>query len=162
MLLAMPNGVIVLSRDIPGLTETSSNLAVIRTEGDRVKVTCSSRSSVAPAVRGVLDQLAAVVRLAGGRTTESGGYPGWQPDMSSALLRAARETHRKLRGQDPKVTAIHAGLECGIIGEKLGGGVDMLSYGPELQGVHAPGEKVNIPSVARFWEFHKALLASLA
>ena len=90
-----------------------------------------------------------------------GGYPGWQPDMKSKLLAAAREAHRALHGKDPKVTAIHAGLECGLIGEALGG-ADMISYGPELQGVHAPGERVNIPSAARFWEFHKTLLAALA
>jgi dipeptidase D len=162
LLLGLPNGVVTMSRDIPGLVETSTNLGVIHTEGDQVRVINCSRSAVAPALRNLLDQTAAVVRLAGGRSSEVGGYPGWQPDMTSALLKAARETYRKLRGNDPKVTAIHAGLECGIIGEALGGNVDKISYGPELQGVHAPGEKVNIPSVARFWEFHKALLASLA
>jgi dipeptidase D len=161
LLLALPNGVVTMSRDIPGLVETSTNLGVIHTEGDQVKVINCSRSAVAPALRNLLDQTAATVRLAGGRSSEVGGYPGWQPDMTSSLLKAARETYKKL-GKDAKVTAIHAGLECGIIGEALGGNVDKISYGPELQGVHAPGEKVKISSVARFWEFHKALLASLA
>jgi dipeptidase D len=161
LVLGIPNGVITMSRDIAGLVETSTNLGVIHTEGDTVKVTSCSRSSVAPALRGLLDQIAAIVRLAGAHATEVGGYPGWQPDMKSKLLAAAREAHRALHGKDPKVTAIHAGLECGLIGEALGG-ADMISYGPELQGVHAPGERVNIPSAARFWEFHKTLLAALA
>jgi dipeptidase D len=162
LLLGLPNGVVTMSRDIPGLVETSTNLGVIHTEGDKVRITSCSRSSVAPALSSLLDQIAATVRLAGGGSSEVGGYPGWQPDMTSGLLRAARDTYRRLRVKEPKVTAIHAGLECGIIGEKLGGKVEMISYGPELQGVHAPGERVNVPSVARFWEFHKALLAALA
>jgi dipeptidase D len=161
LLLGLPNGVITMSRDIPGLVETSTNLGVIHTEGDKVRIIDCSRSSVAPALRGLLDQIGALVRLAGGGAEEVGGYPGWQPDMKSPLLKAARESFHKLRGKDPKVTAIHAGLECGILGEKLGG-ADMISYGPELYGVHAPGEKVKISTVVSYWEFHKALLAALA
>jgi dipeptidase D len=162
LLLALPHGVIAMSRDIPGLTETSTNLAVARSDGDRIIVTTSSRSSVAAALRFVLDQVKAVVELAGGASHELSSYPGWQPNLGSALLRVCQEAHRALRGGDPKVTAIHAGLECGIIGEKLGAGVDMISYGPLLEGVHAPGERVSIPSVGRFWEFHKEVLRRLA
>ena len=161
LLLCLPNGVITMSRDIPGLVETSTNLGVVKTVGDKVQIIDCSRSSVAPALRGLLDRIATLVRLAGGTSDEVGGYPGWQPDMKSALLSAAKTTYSKLRGKEPHVTAIHAGLECGIIGEKLGG-ADMISYGPELYGVHAPGEKVKISTVSRFWEFHKALLAALA
>jgi dipeptidase D len=161
LLRCLPNGVITMSRDIPGLVETSTNLGVIKTEGDKVEIIDCSRSSVAPALRALLDDTATLVRFAGGVAEEVGGYPGWQPDMKSALLKHAKETFHKLRGKDPHVTAIHAGLECGIIGEKLGG-ADMISYGPELYGVHAPGEKVKIPTVVTYWEFHKALLAALA
>jgi dipeptidase D len=162
LLLALPHGVIAMSRDIPGLTETSTNVAVARTEGDRVILTTSSRSSVAAALRFVLDQIKSAVELAQATSRELSSYPGWQPDMASALLRVCQEAHRALRGAEPKVTAIHAGLECGIIGEKLAGGVDMISYGPHLEGVHAPGERVHIPSVGRFWEFHKEVLRRLA
>ena len=162
LLLAMPHGVVVMSHDIPGLVETSTNLAVARTEDDAVVVTTSSRSSVEVGLRGVLDQVNAVARMAGGTPVEMHGYPGWQPNMASPLLVACKEVYRELNGKDPHVTAIHAGLECGIIGEKFGGQVDMISYGPQLSGVHAPGEKAHIPSVARFWRYHKALLARLA
>lgn len=161
MLIGLPHGVLAMSRDIPGLTETSTNLAIIKSEDAGFQVISSTRSSVEAALRFGLDQSKAVVLLAGGKWSESGGYPGWQPNMSSPLLAACKNVFRELRGKDPHVTAIHAGLECGIIGEKVGG-ADMISFGPDLAGVHAPGEKVNIPSVGRFWEFHKALLKSLA
>jgi dipeptidase D len=162
LLLALPHGVVTMSRDLPGLTETSTNLGVISTTGDRVDVVTLSRSSVESALDGVLAQIRAIVRLGGAECVHGGRYSGWQPDMSSKLLVTCRDTFRALRGNDAKVTAIHAGLECGIIGERLGGGIDMISYGPWLEGVHAPGERVHIPSVARFWEFHKAVLAELA
>jgi len=161
MLVGLPHGVIAMSRDLAGLTETSTTVAVIATEADKVHVTTSGRSSVEAALRFTLDQGNAVIELAGGKLTEVGAYPGWQPNMASALLANCKRVYRELRGSDPKVTAIHAGLECGIIGERLGG-ADMISFGPWLEGVHAPGERVNVPSAARFWEFHKALLRSLA
>ncbi|MBI5538057.1 MAG: aminoacyl-histidine dipeptidase [Deltaproteobacteria bacterium] len=161
MLIGLPHGVIAMSRDLAGLTETSTNLAVIQSDDAAVTITTSSRSSVEAALRFTLDQLNAVIELAGGKWSESGGYPGWQPNMASPLLKACKSVFHELRGKDPHVTAIHAGLECGIIGEKLGG-ADMISFGPLLEGVHAPGERVNIPSVARFWDFYKAVLRSLA
>ena len=162
LLIGVPHGVMAMSRDLAGLTETSTTMAVIQTEaGGNVHVTCSSRSSVEAALRFTMDQANAVITLAGGKYREVGAYPGCQPNMGSALLTTCKKVYRELRGSDPKVTAIHAGLECGIIGEKLGG-ADMISFGPWLEGVHAPGERVNVPSAARFWEFHKALLKSIA
>ncbi|HQP38977.1 MAG TPA: aminoacyl-histidine dipeptidase [Polyangiaceae bacterium] len=161
MLIGLPHGVLAMSRDIPGLTETSTNVAIVKTDKAGFQVVTSTRSSVEAALRFGLDQAKAVVLLAGGTMSESGGYPGWQPNMSSPLLATCKSVFRELRGKEPHVTAIHAGLECGIIGEKLGG-ADMISFGPDLAGVHAPGEKVNIPSVARFWDFYKAVLRSLA
>lgn len=162
MLVAMPHGVVTMSRDIAGLTETSTNLAVAHTTSESVEIISSSRSSVAPALRFTLDSIAALVNLAGGTVNEVGAYPGWQPNMASPLLKTCRSVYRDLRSQDAKVTAIHAGLECGLIGEKLGVDADMISFGPHLEGVHAPGEKVNIPSVGRFWEYFKAVLLALA
>jgi dipeptidase D len=161
LLIGLPHGVISMSRDLAGLTETSTNLAVIQSDAKEVTITTSSRSSVEAALRFTLDQVASVVALAGAACTESGGYPGWQPNMASPLLKTCKDVYRELRGKDANVTAIHAGLECGIIGEKLGG-ADMISFGPLLEGVHAPGERVNIPSVARFWDFYKAVLKHLA
>ncbi len=161
MLIGLPHGVIAMSRDIPGLVETSTNVAVARTADDVVHITTSSRSSVEAALRFTLDQANAVIELAGAKCREISAYPGWQPNMASALLQTCKKVYKEMRGVEPKVTAIHAGLECGIIGEKLGG-ADMISFGPHLEGVHAPGEKVNIPSAARFWEFYKNLLKTLA
>lgn len=161
LLIAMPHGVVAMSRDIAGLTETSTNLAVIATDDKAITITTSSRSSVEAALRFTLDQVAAVVTLAGATCTEAGGYPGWQPNMASPLLKTCKAVYKELRGKDPNVTAIHAGLECGIIGEKLGG-ADMISFGPLLEGVHAPGERVSISSAAKFWEFYKAVLKHLA
>jgi len=150
-----------MSRDLVGLTESSTNLAVVNTKDSSVEITTSSRSSVGPALRAVLDQGNAVFTLAGVEYQEIGLYPGWQPNMASQVLANCKTVFKSLYNKEPKITAIHAGLECGIIGEKLGGNVDMISYGPQLEGVHAPGEKVCISSVARFWEFHKSLLKSL-
>ncbi len=161
LLTAVPHGVMAMSRDIVGLTESSTNLAVVRTSGDVVDIVTSSRSSVMPAMRAVVEQGTAVLRLAGATYNVVGEYPGWQPQMGSALLGICKEVFLGLYGRQPKVTAIHAGLECGLIGEKLGG-ADMISFGPQLEGVHAPGEKVNIPSVVRFWDFFKAVLRNLA
>ncbi|MCU0692166.1 MAG: aminoacyl-histidine dipeptidase [Polyangiaceae bacterium] len=162
LLTAMPDGVSSMSRDIPGLVETSSNLAIAKTDGDVVRITMSGRSSVAAALRGVLNEAKAVVELAGGKYVEVGAYPAWQPNMASPLLKVCKDVSQRLYGRAPKVTAIHAGLECGIIGEKIGGDADMISFGPQLEGVHAPGEKVQISSVARFWKFYKEVLKQLA
>jgi dipeptidase D len=161
VLTALPHGVISMSRDIVGLTESSTNLAVIATKDSTIEITTSSRSAVGPALRAVLDQGNAVFALGGVEYQEVGLYPGWQPNMASKVLGNCKGIFKTLYNKEPKVTAIHAGLECGIIGEKLGGNVDMISYGPQLEGVHAPGEKVCISSVGRFWNFHKALLKSL-
>ena len=162
MLTALPDGVSAMSRDIKGLVETSSNLAIIRTVDDKAMVTTSSRSSVASGVRGVLNEAKAVAMLAGAKYTEVGAYPAWQPNMESKLLATCKRVYRELNGRDPEVTAIHAGLECGIIGEKIGQGADMISFGPDLEGVHAPGEKIRISSVVKFWDFYKKILADLA
>ncbi|HPY18863.1 MAG TPA: M20/M25/M40 family metallo-hydrolase, partial [Polyangiaceae bacterium] len=162
MLTALPDGVSAMSRDIAGLVETSSNLAIASTDGDKIAITTSSRSSVASALRGVLDEAKAVVALAGGVYTEVGAYPAWQPNMDSKLLGVCQRVYKQLFGKEPKVAAIHAGLECGIIGEKIGSDADMISFGPELQGVHAPGEKVKISTVVKFWDFYKKVLADLA
>ncbi|MFN0151187.1 MAG: aminoacyl-histidine dipeptidase [bacterium] len=158
---ALPSGVLAMSRDIRGLVETSNNLASVRTDGARVVIVTSSRSSVPPALRATLDTVAAAARLAGARPNESDGYPGWQPNMASPLLAVCKRVFSQLYGREPGVAAIHAGLETGLIGKKIPG-IDMISYGPEIKGPHSPDERVQISSVARFWEYHKAVLAALA
>ena len=161
LLLAAPHGVLAMSQQVAGLVETSTNLAVVRTEADAATIMESSRSSVAPALAEVQGGLFALARLAGGRPEDAGGYPGWQPNMDSAVLARAREVHRKVTGREAEIKAIHAGLECGIIGEKFGG-MDMISFGPQIEWPHSPSERVHIGSVGRFYEFLKALLAELA
>lgn len=160
-LTAVPHGVMAMSRDVPGLVETSNNLAVVRMVDDDIQVTTSTRSSVMPALRSAAEQISSVFELAGARVEEHGGYPGWTPNPESGLLKVARKVFGDLFGREPKVTAIHAGLECGIIGEKFPG-IDMISLGPEIRSPHAPGEKVQISSVQQTWELLKAYLSALA
>lgn len=162
LLIALPHGALVMSRALPGLVETSTNLAVISTSDSRAEIVTSSRSSVAPALRKVLDQLRAIGDLAGATVSERGAYPGWQPNMASPLLAFCRDAWKELHGTDAHVTAVHAGLECGIINERIGGGLDMISFGPWLDGVHAPGEKVNWKTVERFYNFLGDLLNRLS
>jgi len=162
LLVALPNGVLSMSRDIKGLVETSNNLATVRAGAGVAETLTSSRSSVMPALRATLDQVASIARLAGAESAkESAGYPGWQPNMASPLLAICKRVQKTLTGSEPQVAAIHAGLETGLIGEKIPG-IDMISYGPDIRGPHSPDERVKISSVARFWEYHKAVLAELA
>lgn len=161
LLAALPSGVLAMSRDIKGLVETSNNLASIRQDGERFKIVSSTRSSVPPALRAALDQVAATARLAGARVEEKDGYPGWLPNMKSPLLATCRRVHNDLYGQEPTVATIHAGLETGLIGKKVPG-IDMISYGPEIKDPHSPKERVQISSVDRFWKYHRAVLEALA
>jgi len=150
LLLALPHGVLAMSPDIPGLVETSNNLAVVKETDGKIRVVTSSRSSVAPSLSCVLAQVRAVAGLAGAAATLKDGYPGWKPNLDSKALAAVRAVYRKQWNKDPHVTAIHAGLECGLLGEKIPG-LDMVSFGPQIEGAHSPDERVNVASVARFW-----------
>jgi dipeptidase D len=150
-----------MSQDVAGLVETSTNLAVARLEEKQAFLHESSRSSVAPLLAQAQDEIFALVRLSGAEPESGGGYPGWQPNMDSKVLARAQAVHEKVTGKVPEVKAIHAGLECGIIGEKMGG-MDMISFGPQIEWPHSPSERVHIASVERFYNFLKALLADLA
>jgi dipeptidase D len=158
---AMPHGVLAMSQAVEGLVETSTNLAVARLEADRCTFEQSSRSSVAPALARAQASIFAVGRLAGARVESRGGYPGWQPDMDSAVLKRGLAVFEKLFGRAPGVKAIHAGLECGIIGEKSGG-MDMLSFGPQIENPHSPSEQLEIETVERFYALLRGLLEDLA
>jgi len=161
LLLALPHGVLSMSREIKGLVETSSNLATIKMKGSKVEILTSSRSSVAEALDSVLMSIDSLVELYGGKTKGYGRYPGWRPNVDSPLLKKAVSVFKAIRGSEPHITAIHAGLECGIILEKVPG-MDVISFGPEMHGVHSPNERLNIPSVGRFYEYLKKLLESIA
>jgi dipeptidase D len=161
LLRGIPSGVIAMSMDIPGLVETSTNLGVVRTQGEVAGILVLARSSVAAALAALVDTHRSLARLAGAQLTHLGGYPGWKPDLDSRALGVTRRAYAREFGHEPEVTAVHAGLECGLIGERVPG-MDMVSFGPTLEGVHAPGERVSIASVARFWRLLGAVLADLA
>ncbi len=160
MLLALPHGVLKMNGRVEGLVETSVNLAIVALGKRDVEFVLSVRSSLEPAREAVIGRISAMARLAGFDVECSNGYPGWTPDPDSKLLSACVEVYRTLNGRDPQVEVIHAGLECGLIGSRMGG-LDMVSAGPDIHGVHVPGESVSISSLARFWKFLTVLLESL-
>jgi dipeptidase D len=160
-LLACPHGVLRMHPEIAGLTETSNNLAIVRTGKSAVRILCSSRSSVGPALAAVRGSLKALARLAGAKIRQPEGYPGWAPNLQSSLLAKLQEIHKRVFGAEARVVAVHAGLECGIIGEKFPG-MDMVSFGPNIRHPHSPEEKVEVASVEKFWNFLLAVLRDLA
>ncbi len=157
---ALPHGVAKMSADIPGLVETSTNVAVIRTDRKAVTLVTSQRSSVASEIEEIAEMVQTVLALGGAQVEASDGYPGWKPNLDSEILKIAKSTYAQVFGKEPAVKAIHAGLECGIIGEKYPG-MDMVSFGPTLEGVHSPDEKIYIDTVDRFWNYLLALLKNI-
>ena len=148
----LPHGVIKMSPDIPGLVETSTNVAVIKTVKDTIRMATSQRSSVASEIKDIAQSVSFIFELGGAQVEHTDAYPGWKPNMDSPILGVAKSAFRTLYGKDPEVKAIHAGLECGIIGERIPG-MDMVSLGPTLEAVHSPDEKICIDTVERFWAF---------
>ncbi len=149
---ACPNGVIRMSDDMPGLVETSTNLAIVKTHENNVMVHCLLRSSVDSAKLALADRMRSLFELAGAKVEFTGSYPGWKPDMNSAILKVMKQVYQKKYGITPEIKAVHAGLECGIIGGTYPN-LDMISFGPTIRHPHSPDEKVNIPSVQKFWDF---------
>lgn len=150
-LYCAPHGVISMSRDIEGLVETSTNLASVKMKGEnQILVTTSQRSSVESRKWDIARQVEALFRLAGAEVSHGDGYPGWAPNMNSPIMHIASDAYEELYGIKPAVMAIHAGLECGLFLQKYPY-LDMVSFGPTLQGVHSPSERMYIPAVERFW-----------
>ncbi len=147
---AMPHGVIRMSPDIKGLVQTSTNFAIIETRENEIYVLTSQRSSVETEKKFVEGMVVSALELGGAAVQSGDGYPAWEPNVNSPILNQAKDIFIKMYGREPKIEAIHAGLECGLIGEKYPG-IDMLSFGPELQDVHSPDERINIPSTERCW-----------
>ena len=155
---AVFNGVFAMSQDVPGLVETSSNLASVRRVNNGViTVTTSQRSSIESARDNVSDSVRMAFELAGATVTTKGHYPGWKPNMNSQIMKVACEQYTRLFSGEAKIKAIHAGLECGLFLEKAPH-LDMISFGPTMRGVHSPDEKLNIPSTERFWQHLVAIL----
>jgi len=157
---ALPHGVTKMSADIPGLVETSTNVAVINTTKKAFVLATSQRSSVKSELEEIVQTVASVLDLGGADAETSDGYPGWKPNLDSAILKLAKSSYKSLYGKDPHVKAIHAGLECGIIGEKFPG-MDMVSFGPTMEGVHSPDERIHIDTVERFWKFLLEILKNI-
>ena len=147
----VPTGPLALSPDFDDLVETSTSLGEAITEGDRLTLHSLSRSSNDSALPEVIGALDAAARLAGGELEVKHNYNGWRPDLDSAALAAAKSVYERLFGEPPIVTAVHAGLETAVIGSKVAG-LDMLSFGPQIEFPHSPDERVSIPTVERFWK----------
>ncbi len=157
---ACPHGVLAMSREIPDFVETSTNLASVKEKDGMVFITTSQRSSVESSKKDAGDMVASVFSLVGAYVEHSTGYPGWKPDPGSEILKLTVNSYKKLFGNKPEVLAIHAGLECGLIGA-IYPGMDMISFGPTIKGAHSPDERLHIPSVKKFWDLTLEVLKEI-
>ena len=159
-LQACPNGIYRMSPDVPGLVQTSNNLARVLAADGAYEALCLTRSSVDSEKWDQVGAIRAVFALAGAAVTTSGDYPGWTPRPDSRLLTVMRDLYRERFGEEPLVEACHAGLECGLIGEKVPG-MEMISFGPNIRGAHGPDERAQISSVQKVWGYLTEALARL-
>jgi len=160
LLASLHHGVLAMSPDVAGLVQTSTNLATITTKGDVVEIVTSQRSAIESSMLAAARMIATVCGLAGFEVEHTGKYPGWKPEPNSEIVRKLQEVHKKLFGEPAKLIAMHAGLECGVIGEKYPG-MQMVSFGPTIVGPHSPNERVQISSVESFWNYLKLVLENL-
>lgn len=160
ILASQHHGVLAMSPDIPGLVQTSTNLAIVATSRDKIEIVTSQRSSIESGKRAAACMVATVFRFAGFAVEQSGDYPGWKPEPNSDIVRTAQAVHQEVLGRKPELIAMHAGLECGVIGEKYPG-MQMISFGPHIVNVHSPSERVKISSVAPFYKLLTGLLERL-
>lgn len=157
---ACPHGVIAMSQSIDDFVETSTNLASVKFQEDEILVTTSQRSSVESEKQDITNMVTSVFRLAGARTKTSDGYPGWTPNPDSEIMNITVDSYKRLFSTDPEVLAIHAGLECGLIGDKYPE-MDMISYGPTIKRAHSPEEKIEIDTVLKFWDLTLDILKNI-
>lgn len=145
-----PHGVLAMSAEIKGLVETSTNLASVKMEeGNSIRIGTSQRSAINSSRRYAAEQVEACFALAGAKVAHESEYPGWKPNLNSQLLEVSKAAYKKLFKQEPVVRAIHAGLECGLFLD-IYPNLDMISFGPTIRGVHAPGEKLDLATVEKF------------
>ena len=152
LLHSLPHGVEKMSYDIPELVETSTNLATVIIKEKSVLIGLSSRSSIGSALQDLRDRIHAISSLAGAKVSEEESYPGWKPNLDSDLLKLSKKIFKDMYNKEPIVEAIHAGLECGIIGEKFPG-MDMISIGPTIKYPHSPEEQVHLSTVDKFYNY---------
>ncbi|MEF9931541.1 MAG: M20/M25/M40 family metallo-hydrolase, partial [Bacteroidales bacterium] len=156
-----PHGVLAMSPDIKGLVETSTNLASIKmNEGNIIRIGTSQRSALNSSRRYAAEQVEACFALAGAKVTHESEYPGWKPNLNSYLLEVSKKAYKKLFGVEPIVRAIHAGLECGLFLNTFPN-LDMISFGPTLRGVHAPGEKLEIATLDKFRKLLEEIIVNI-
>lgn len=160
LLASYHHGVLAMSPDIPGLVQTSTNLATISINGDRAEIGSSQRSAIESSKRAAAKMIATASRLAGFEVEHSGGYPGWKPEPNGEIVTKLKRIYHDTFKAEPKLIAMHAGLECGVIGEKYEG-MQLISFGPQIESPHSPNERVQISSVQDFWKYLKAVLEGI-
>jgi dipeptidase D len=149
LLASQHHGVLAMSPDIPGLVQTSTNLAMVSMKNGHIEIETNQRSAIASAKMDAAHMVADVFRMANFEVEHAVGYPGWKPEPGSDIVRTVRAVHKEILGKDPELVAMHAGLECGVIGEKYQG-MQMISFGPQIEAPHSPSERLKISSVAPF------------
>lgn len=157
LLLSLPHGVYRFSDSIPGLVETSNNLATVRTGENEIKIITSQRSSVMSKLAEISGKVEAVAKLAGAVVEHEAGYSAWEPNLESVLLSKCRQVYLQTFGKEPEIEVVHAGLECGVIGSKYES-MEMISLGPTVKDPHSPAERIFIPSIEKVWIFLVNLL----
>ena len=160
LIASLHHGVLAMSPDVAGLVQTSTNLAIVNTKSDVVEIVTSQRSAIESSMLAAARMITTVCGLAGFEVEQTGKYPGWKPEPNSDIVRKLQEVHKKLFGEPAKLIAMHAGLECGVIGEKYPG-MQMVSFGPTIVDPHSPNERVQISSVESFWNYLKLVLENL-
>jgi dipeptidase D len=160
LLVGAPHGILAMSPDVPGLVQNSTNLATIATKEDTVEIVTSQRSAIESSKLAAAQMVATVFRMAGFEVENTGSYPGWKPEPHSEIVETLQRVHEKTFGHPAKLIAMHAGLECGVIGEKYPG-MQMASFGPTIVAPHSPHERVEISSVEGFWKYLKNVLESV-
>jgi dipeptidase D len=160
VIYATLNGVYRMSNDMDNLVETSNNLARVIVKDELIEIMCLTRSSVETGKIDLVNSLTAVFELAGYSVNTAGSYPGWKPNVDSPILNVLSTTYEKLFKHKPNIVACHAGLECGILGTNYPD-MDMISFGPTIQGAHSPDERANIQSSQKFWKFLIEILENI-
>ena len=157
---ACPHGVLAMSPSLENFVETSTNLASVKFQEDEIQITTNQRSSVESEKQDATNMVSSVFKLAGARIVTSEGYPGWKPNPNSPIVDLSAKSYKKLFNIEPQVLAIHAGLECGLIGNKYPE-MDMISFGPTIKGAHSPDERLDIESTAKFWDLLIEILKNI-
>jgi dipeptidase D len=160
LLVTTPHGVVAMSPDVPGLVQNSTNLAILSVNGDVAEIVTSQRSAIEASKHAVAKMVATGFRMAGFDVEHAGSYPGWKPEPTSEIVQKLQAVHEQLFGNPAKLIAMHAGLECGVIGEKYPG-MQMVSFGPTIVDPHSPNERVQISTVQSFWKYLKAVLEKI-